>query len=299
MGKRPRHLQHHLSHSCPQQTKLKQIKPIVVGGLTVYAAPLPQEKSQAPDTGQNIPLATVAGQTISQLPNGSVVIDGTTLTPGASPITIAGTPISLNPTALVIDGTQTIPRPTLPPSPLIPFTTVAGEAISRNADGAVVVKGETLTPNGPGVTIAGTPVSIAISADRTFLIEGTRTTPLAASITAMSFQPFGEVVSADKRGVYVVGGQTLVPGGEAIMVVGIRVSLGFGGNGVEVVVGGRTSKVLPASMASSMNTVRGSRNGTVATGQVVNKNEPTGTAGVGENGLCLWLWIWEVVPVYH
>ncbi|KAL8845821.1 MAG: hypothetical protein Q9221_009041 [Calogaya cf. arnoldii] len=264
-------------------------KPIVVGGLTVYAAPPtpPQEKSQEPDKGQNTPLATIADQTISDLPNGAVVIDGTTLTLSASPIIIAGTPISLNPTALVIDRTQLIPRPTLPPppSPLIPFTTVAGEAVSRNADGAVVVKGKTLTPNGPGVTIAGTPVSIAISADRTFLIEGTRTIPLAASITA-PFQLLGEMVSADEKGVFLVGGQTLVPGGEAIIVEGMRVSLGFGSKGVEVVVGGRTSMVLPASMASSINTMRGSRNGTVATGEVVKSaSEPTGTAGVGGNGI--------------
>ncbi|KAL8989763.1 MAG: hypothetical protein Q9169_008287, partial [Polycauliona sp. 2 TL-2023] len=152
-------------------------QPIVVGGLTVSAAPQSGNNKKQEDTQPNIPLATIGGQTIAQRPNGAVIIDGTTVSLGASPVLISGTPVSLNPSALIIDGTQIISRPTHPP--LSPITTIAGEVLSQNADGAIVIDGQTISAGGPAITLSGTPISISIfvSNQDTYLMQGTHTIP--------------------------------------------------------------------------------------------------------------------------
>ncbi|KAL8860166.1 MAG: hypothetical protein Q9178_003430 [Gyalolechia marmorata] len=203
--------------SAPEQAPAGE--PIVVGGLTISAAPPSSQQRQA--NAPNTPIATIAGQVVAQRPNGAVIVEGPTpLTLGDSPIMISGTPISLNPSALIIDGSRIIPRPTIP-SPQI-IATVAENPVSQNMFGDLVVAGKTLSVGGAGITISGTPVSIATSAGSTFLVEGTRTVPITnARVTAApALMIAGEMVAPNERGEYIVDGKTLSYNGQPVVIDG-------------------------------------------------------------------------------
>ena len=116
-------------------------------------------------------VTTIDGQVIQPLTNGGISIDGTTLTPGALPITVSGTPISLGSAALVI-GSSTVSLDSEVPEQFV--TTVAGQAITADPT-AVEVGSLTLTPGGPGTSLSGTLVSLDSDGE---LIVGTRTIPL-------------------------------------------------------------------------------------------------------------------------
>ena len=112
-------------------------------------------------------VTTIDGQVIQPLTNGAISIDGTTLTPGALPITVSGTPISLGSAALFI-GSSTVSLDSEVPEQIV--TTVAGQAITADPT-AVEVGSLTLTPGGPGTSISGTLVSLNSDGE---LIVGTR-----------------------------------------------------------------------------------------------------------------------------
>ncbi|KAL8829682.1 MAG: hypothetical protein Q9170_006069 [Blastenia crenularia] len=193
--------------------------PVVVGGLSFYAAPSAHNQYGGPT-----PVATVAGHAIVQQPNGVVAIDGTTLSPGRSPMTISGTPISLNPTAIVI-GSSTIP---LPPTPTAQAIATAGaQIISQDAAGAVIVAGQTLVPSGAAVTISGTRYSLASTA----LIAGTSTIPLPtpAKVSVLR-DSAGELLTvASNGGLVIRPGATISAGGPAITISGTPFSLMISG----------------------------------------------------------------------
>jgi hypothetical protein len=121
-----------------------------------------------------------------------IVVDSQTLTPGATAITVSGTPIRLAsiPTAIVI-GTNTIPvsqvsTPTyvVGPGPLVidsQTRTPGGPAVVTLSDGqtvsfaqsftALVIGSQTILPGVPGVTISGTEYSLALNATA-FVVNG-------------------------------------------------------------------------------------------------------------------------------
>ena len=303
--------------SVPEQAPAA--KPIVVGGLTISAAPPPSQQGQA--NAPNTPIATIAGQVVAQRSNGAVIVEGSTpLTLGDSPITISGTPISLNPSALIIDGTNIIPRPTIPPSSPEVIATIAQKPVSQNMFGDLIVAGTTLSVGGPGITISGTPVSIATFAGSTFLVEGTRTVPLSnARVTAPppALMIAGEMVAPNERGEYIVDGKTLSRNGQAITIDGTTISLGRNGNGNlgggdVLVVGSSTSTLSPLAGTNSMVQSGRVRNGTFSstarmtgTGTSRILSEPTGIAGTGDEGFLpadagssdavrTRIWRWEV-----
>lgn len=116
-------------------------------------------------------VTTINGQIVQPLTNGGIAIDGTTLTPGAPPITVSGTSISLGSSALII-GSNTISLDSEVSERLV--TTVAGQVITADPT-AVEVGSLTLTPGGPGTSLSGTLVSLDSNGQ---LIVGTRTIPL-------------------------------------------------------------------------------------------------------------------------
>ncbi|KAL8734030.1 MAG: hypothetical protein Q9166_001791 [cf. Caloplaca sp. 2 TL-2023] len=254
---------------------------IVVGGLTVHAGPSTKQQQD----GGRMPIATVAGKVVREGEDGDVVVDGTTLAPGGGAVMISGTPISANPTGLVIGGSETIPLPT-PQGAAQAVTTISGTPISRDADGDVIVKGKTLSAGGPGVTVDGTPFSLALSEGRTYLVEGTRTFRLPAEITASpSLQLFAETITANAAGEYIVGSRTLSLNSPPITVSGTGVSLGRDSQGgVILVVGTSTSTI--SSVAATVNPSSQTRkgNGTEASttlGASETGSEPSGSAGAG------------------
>ena len=119
-------------------------------------------------------LITLGNQVYTAIYTGSkVTIAGTTLSPDAV-ITIAGIPISLDPASdptaapsLIIGPATTFslvsPHPATTSAATtsdVKFLTIAGSVYTANTASDFVIDSQTLMPGGPGITVAGTLVSI-------------------------------------------------------------------------------------------------------------------------------------------
>lgn len=195
----------------------------------------------SPDTTPSQP-TTILGQA-AQLFSAGISIAGTTLTPGSPPLTISNTPISINPSGLII-GTA---APTPLPNPTI--TTLANQLLTLLPT-AAIIGSATLTPGGPTLTLSGTPLYIASSN----LIFGTSTIPLPSTplplsnagmlITTIADQSLTAVPTA-----VAVAGTTLTPGASGISVSGTLVSL-ITASGL--VIGSQTIVLQNASTSTGM-----------------------------------------------
>ena len=148
---------------------------LVIGTNTVQlssAFPLPLQPQPT----------TINGQPAILLPsNNGISIAGTTLTPGAAPMTVSGTPIAVDSSSHLIIGSSTIPLTSAFPSPETPLiATLAGQVITA-APSAVEIAGATLTPGGKGVSVSGTLVSMDSNGD---VILGTETLAFSTSESA-------------------------------------------------------------------------------------------------------------------
>lgn len=156
-------------------------------------------------TGTPIPLTnafpsqiitTIANQAITILPT-AVEIAGATLTPGAPAITISSTPISINPSALII-GTATIPLPSNAQATTITgqlITTLASQPLTA-APTAVEIAGTTLTPGASGITLNGTLISLNTAGG---LILGSQTIALqsqSGGLGGLIMAPFATSASS-------------------------------------------------------------------------------------------------------
>ncbi len=119
--------------------------------------------------------------------------------------------------------------------------------------GFVVAGSTTLTP-GQTVTVGDTPIVVQISAGRSEIVVGSTTIPLRpnpgmpeitdAPIPLPPTLTIGtKVITADPQTQYIVGDQTLSPGGPAITVSGTTLSLAS--SATALVVNGATSSVVP------------------------------------------------------
>ena len=133
------------------------------------------------------PLTTkIADHTVATIPEASnaILVDGQTISHGAQPVTISGTPVAYQSNGNLILGSSTIPNilrsvtspPSLPSAPAI--LTVNGHAATILLNNAgVAFAGTTILPNAPAVAILG---SISASLGSAGLIVGTSTIPLPA-----------------------------------------------------------------------------------------------------------------------
>ncbi len=177
----------------------------------------------------------IAGESAQRVPDG-ISIAGATLTPGAPPITIQGTPVAVGSSGLII-GTSTIPLLTVPTEQALPPsaashepTTIMGQ-VAQPVSNGISIAGVTLAPGAPPVTISGTPVSVGSSG----LVIGSSTVPLAAVFPkqiisdAPSYQPTtinGEKAQLLSNGGISIAGTTLTVGAPAITISGTPVSVG-------------------------------------------------------------------------
>ena len=172
------------------------------------------------DTFVEGPPITLNGQVIRTLSYG-ISIAGTTLTPGARPITISETPISYGPSLLAVGSTTTS---LAVDDPQLLTTNIAGQFFTIKPN-AIEIAGATMTPGAPAVTVSGTPVSLGSSA----LVIGTNTIPFQtqpaeAFITNAASYP--NTAAADAVG---LAGTTLHPGNPGVELDGTVVSLDVGG----------------------------------------------------------------------
>jgi hypothetical protein len=179
------------------------------------------------------PTLTVGNEVFSPLPSlrDPIVIAGQTLTPGGPAITVSGTTLSLAPSAsfVVMNGaTSTISIPATP-------TITVGDSVfspTRVSPGPTFVIGDqTLAPGRPAITISGTTLSLASSAAFVVVngVTSTIANPSASSSTTPPTITIGnDVISAlpESSGPsFILGLQTLLPGGPAITVSGTTLSL--------------------------------------------------------------------------
>ena len=169
-----------------------------------------------------------------------LVVDGRTLFAGGSPITIAGTQVSLASDGRLIVGSLTT---NLPASITSGAVFSAGGLVFTEGSSDLLVDGKTLSPGGSPITIAGTQVSLASDGR---LIVGSLTTNLPASITSGAVFSAGGLIFTEGSSDLVVNGRTLFPGGSPITVAGTQVSLGSDG---KLVVGSTTTS-LPVNLGN-------------------------------------------------
>ena len=218
-------------------------------GSNQNADPVPQNDPKQTD-GAN-PLngltdgqaKTINNQVVQPLSHG-ISIAGTTLTPGAPPITVSGTLIHFGPSALII-GTSTVPLASGDSTRIT--AAIAGHIITA-APGAIAVSGTTLTPGAPPITVSGTSIQLGSSA----LIIGTSTVPLAPeSPTKMTTNIAGQAITAAPNSV-VIAGKILSPGAPGTTIDGTVLSLDTLGN---FIVGSKTiplGSTIPETITSNI-----------------------------------------------
>ncbi len=189
-------------------------------------------------------ITTPNGEIIQQLPTG-ISVAGTTLTPGAPPIKVSGTLISLGSAAVII-GSSSIPiaLPRLPWSPG-PITNIDSEVVSPLSNG-ISVAGTTLTPGGPAIMVSGTPMSLGSNV----LVIGTSSIPLATDDpTQVVTTIAGQTITANPTAVE-IGSSTLTPGSPGLTLGGTLISLNSAG---QLVVGSKTIPLDGAGGGSGVN----------------------------------------------
>ena len=217
-----------------------------------------------PLTGfSNGQVKTINNQVIQPLSHG-IAISGTTLTPGAPPISVSGTLIHFDSSALII-GTSTVPlsRNT---GPII--TTIAGHVIQASSD-AIVVAGTTLTRGSPPMTLSGTPIYLGPSA----LVVGTSTIPLAPEPLPQIIATIaGQAITAAPN-IVTIAGTILKPEAPDATVDGTLVSLNTAG---QLIIGSKTIALQDGSASSGEQTTgafraetRSSITTTLDNGQVI------------------------------
>jgi hypothetical protein len=125
---------------------------------------------------------------------------------------------------------------------IMPFVTL-GDATATLTSGSLYVVGtQTLQPGGPAIPFSGTPVSLTPEA--TAVVIGSSTSNLVPTANAVSgMGPLSilgdETATLDSGSLYLVGTQTLTPGGSVVTSSGTHISLALGA--IAVVVGSSTS----------------------------------------------------------
>jgi hypothetical protein len=210
-------------------------------------------------------------------PSSVVAVGSQTLQPGGPAVVVGGvTPVSLVPsaTAIVVGGTRTVQLPQVSQEPIPPpLLTIGSSTLTPNAATQFfIAPGQTLTPGGTA-TIDGTLISLAPSASFVVVGGSTQLLPAAAPGLTVSTRPAQIIVgsttitalpaqnnnnnqnNSPPAPTFVVDGQTLAPGGQAITVAGTTLSLAPGGT--SIVVNGVTSAVAnpPSSLVQAPITV--------------------------------------------
>ena len=217
------------------------------------------------------PPIVIGGQT-AWVASSAVMIGSQTIEAGEPPITIAGTPVSLDLRASnLVVGTSTIALPQARyPSVFQPSLFAAGSVtLSANPNGGFIIEQKTLLPNGPVITFSNTPILLGSSG----LVVGTQTyavpTPAPAFLPAGASLTIAGETFIPNPTAFALDGITLVKGGPGITLSGTPVSLGPSG----LVIGTAAPIILgPSSVYTTGGktfTVAPSGNGLLVTGTTV------------------------------
>ena len=207
------------------------------------------------------PLTTdVANHAIAVSPYSpnAVQIDGQTVSQGAEPVTLSGTPVAYHSNGDIIIGSSTLPNilPSLvsPQSPSL-STSIGNHLIANipSAPNAILVDGKTISSGAQPVTISGTPVAYQGNGN---LILGTTTisnimplntypppSPSAPAVLTVNGQV--ATVLPNNAGINIAG-TTILPNAPAVSISG-TVSASFGSAGLIV---GKSTVQIPSQALS-------------------------------------------------
>ena len=186
---------------------------------------------------------TALGATLSALNPTAVAVGGKTLSAGGPAFTSNGNFYSVGPSGNLVAGTLTAGAATPAPAAL----TFAGQTYTANPAGQFIVGGQTLAA-GQAITVSGTPISEAAGGSFA-VIGGSSTQPLitpAPSQGPALLTLGGSTFTANAASQFVLGSQTLTPGGQ-ITVSGTVLSEGASGSGMVVVGGSHTHSLTHGS----------------------------------------------------
>ena len=244
-----------LSAGSPAITVNGQQLSIAKGGSQVIFGPSTQGLSNPNIFTATQPAVIDVGGGQSVTANGAYqfVIGSQTLKAGSA-ITAEGSTYSLAPSAsaIIINGhTSDLTASRVLATVAPPLVTVGPSMFSANSKSQYIVGSQTLSPGGPAVTISGTRYSLGLGA--TDLVVGSSTEALKPQYLALSREaPILTIgsshISADSRGDYIIGTQTLEPG-EKITVSGTVLSLASDDN--YLMIGTSTEKLHPTMVVAS------------------------------------------------
>ena len=235
---------------------------IAPGGLAAVVGTSTQLLATLPSPA----VLTFAGSAYTADASSDIVLAGSTLRAGGSPVVVSGTTVSLVPGgAAAVVGTHTQVLGGLTPaqgSPKMvenvpypvsatPVLTFEGSTYTANAASQFVVAGQTVTPGGV-IKISNTPISIAPGAS--LAVIGSSTQSLVGSaITPQPVLTFaGSTYTAGTSSDFLINGQTLTKGG-AINLGGTELS--FGQAGSYVIIGTSTQKLQTPSVTAILEPV--------------------------------------------
>lgn len=185
---------------------------VVINGVTSF---LSASWPKGPVAAGTMAIA-VGSQQISQNAASQYVVAGQTITPGAPPITVSGTPISLNSAATqVVIGSNTLD---LTPATAPPLLSFDSQIFTANSASDYIIDGQTLVPGAPALTISNTPISLA--PDGSKVVIGGSTETLRPGPTLPPLIIGSQTFTANEAGAYIIGSQTLTPGASGIVVPG-------------------------------------------------------------------------------
>ena len=160
------------------------------------------------NTEDNSPLTidplTIAGHIVVPNPSG-ILIDGSSLIPGGSPLTLSNTPVSLGTSGVLVIGSSST---TLAPQSVF---TIGTQTFTADPAG-FTLKDATVSPGGSVETVDGTIISLGPSGD---LILGSSNFAIP---TPVSTKPMNHPI--------VIAGQTVTPIPAAVSIAGASISAG-------------------------------------------------------------------------
>ena len=163
-------------------------------------------------------VSTVNGKVYTADASSNLMIEGQTLAPGSTAITVSGTPIRLAAGAsqAIVGGSTVANYPAgITPAPgagSIPALTFAGSTYSADSLGQLVVEQQTLTP-GAAITVSGTQISLAAPENTAVIGSSIELLALNGAITTAILTFDGSTFTADASSEFIIGAQTLASGG--------------------------------------------------------------------------------------
>ncbi|MCJ1463653.1 hypothetical protein MMC07_002261 [Pseudocyphellaria aurata] len=191
---------------------------------------------------------TVDGQKVTAVDPSSFAVGGNTYSAGGAAAVLSNGVLFINPPTEAgndnpgINGFHSVGRPIFPQ-----VVTVAGHIFTADPS-EIAIAGTTLLPDGPGIVISGTSISLAPSG--TLFLDGSPV-PLAhdpARPSSFVLTIGGQAVTAKPAG-FAFAGTKLVPGGTPITISGTPVSLNP--SGVLFIASSSTNLLAPISLSKT------------------------------------------------